>query len=121
MAKLAGAGPGTVNSTGPTPPKSRSVSSRYFQSLGVKKSAGCPLKIGPGANLRMASPSAQVVVPDVFPVATKSELPSVATPLGPQMPPPRARVCHAPTEEGFASGIPSTQPWYVTQSPQRPP
>src|SRR6266849_8382208 len=110
MAKLAGAGPGTVNSTGPTPPKSRSVSSRYLQSLGRKKSAGCALKTRLGGNLRMASPSPQFAGVDVFPVATKRELPSVATPLGAQTPPPRARVCHARTEEGFASGKPSTHP-----------
>ena len=64
-----------------------------------------------------ASPSLQTLASNVLPVATNSDFPSVLTPPGAQMPPPRARVAQLVTVRGSEREIPTTNPWYRPQSP----
>src|SRR5712671_4691613 len=91
-----GVAPGTSTRMGPDPPRSVSLLSRAAQFDGRKLSAAVPPYVGPAVNLSTASPWPHVAgalkppgPPNVFPVAAKIDVPSDASPPGPQMPPPR--------------------------------
>src|SRR5882757_9047953 len=112
-----GVAPGTSTSVALTPPRSTSPWSSGNQLGGAQKS----LKAGPACKRIMASPPIQLPwVLKVFPVITNMLVPSLATPECPQMPPPTAAVAQTLTLEGVLIVIPTTQPWYVPQSPASP-
>ncbi|PYK21638.1 MAG: hypothetical protein DME59_21045 [Verrucomicrobia bacterium] len=66
--------------------------------------------MGPVCNRIIASPPIQVEALNVFPVIANILVPSLATPLCPQIPPPMAPVAQAMTLEGLLIGMPTTQP-----------
>src|SRR5258708_36401154 len=61
------------------------------------------------------------VVPKELPVTGKIEVPSVGSDPVPQIPDWLAVVCHETGLCGLATGTPTTQPLYVSQSPSCPP
>src|SRR5689334_12326630 len=103
-------------SSTPLPPRSVSESSSASQLDGTKWSIGSGGTVED--NRRTASPSAQDVVPEVFPVAAKIDVPSLAMPDGAHTAPPSARVCHPFAFCGASTGMATIVPWYVPQSPK---
>jgi hypothetical protein len=80
-----------------------------------------PENVGPAPMRRTASPWPHVLVPPVLPVTGKIDVPSVGKLPGPQMPPRATVVCQPVGCPGFATGKPTTQPKYGSQSPSWPP
>src|SRR5439155_1764760 len=116
-----GVASGTSTSNGPEPPRSLSKLSRSSQFSGTQKSAGEPLKIGPGWKRITASPPSQLpFVPEVFAVVTNGFLPSLAMPPVPHIAPPPVlglvAAAHAVTLDGSSIGMPTSQPRYGGQS-----
>ena len=90
-----GVAPGTSMSMALTPPRSVSplIEREPIGRRPVVHGEGGPLKTGPACNRMIASPPIQLPpVLNVFPVITNMFVPSLATPLCPQIPPP-SRCC----------------------------
>lgn len=76
---------------------------------------GTPAEDGTSAKADDASPPPQVVAPKVLPVAAKLDVPSLAPPAQPA--PSRTSVDQAVRFWGSPTGIPTTHPRNVPQSP----